>query len=331
MEKRISIIIPNYNKADTIGECLRAAFASKYSNFEVVVVDDHSGDGSVEIIKQFPCKLVCLEKRSGTSRARNVGAENSSGDVLFFTDADCLLQEDTLSIINETVSRHDSRTIIGGTYTRMPYDEGFFNIFQSVFVNYSETKKIRDPDYIAAHAMIVDARTFRDSGGFPEVFLPIIEDVELSHRMRRAGCTLVMNPLIQVRHIFGFSLIRSLRNAFRKTFYWNLYSLKNRDIFVDSGAASVELKTNVGSYCLNLLLLSFWFLMQKNALLLFVVFFLILNMFISRGLFKDFFETKGSLFAGFAALYYVFLYPLPIGMGTAAAILKHVFRRQVEW
>lgn len=69
MGKYISIVIPNYNMAATIGLCLEAAFCSDYKNFEVIVVDDHSDDDSVEIIKKFPCKLICLEARSGASKA----------------------------------------------------------------------------------------------------------------------------------------------------------------------------------------------------------------------------------------------------------------------
>jgi glycosyltransferase involved in cell wall biosynthesis len=92
MEKYISIVIPSYNKAATIGKCLEAAFSSKYKNFEVIVVDDNSDDNSVEIIKRFPCKLVCLERRAGTSKARNTGAFKSKGDLIFFIDADCILQ-----------------------------------------------------------------------------------------------------------------------------------------------------------------------------------------------------------------------------------------------
>ena len=125
MEKLISIVIQNYNNEGTIGKCLEAAFASDYTNFEVVVVDDHSDDGSVEIIKKFPCQLVSFQKRSGTSKARNVGAQSSSGEIIFFTDADCLLQKDTLSIVNNVFSEVDTDVIIGGTYTRMPYDKSF--------------------------------------------------------------------------------------------------------------------------------------------------------------------------------------------------------------
>ena len=51
MEKRISIVIPNYNMAATVGKCLDAAFASNYANLEVIVVDDCSEDNSVEVIE----------------------------------------------------------------------------------------------------------------------------------------------------------------------------------------------------------------------------------------------------------------------------------------
>ncbi len=103
MEKRISVVIPNYNNAATIGKCLEAAFDSQYGNYEVIVVDDKSEDHSVEIIKQYPCKLICLENHAGTSKARNTGGKDSGGEFIFFIDADCLLQRDTLSIVNRTI------------------------------------------------------------------------------------------------------------------------------------------------------------------------------------------------------------------------------------
>jgi glycosyltransferase involved in cell wall biosynthesis len=324
MERFISVVIPNYNKAATIGKCLEALFSSNYENFEVIVVDDCSEDNSVEIIEQYPCKLIRLERRSGTSKARNIGAYNSSGDFVFFTDADCLLQNDTLSIVNKSVSISKPDIVIGGTYTMLSYDKSFFSIFQSVFVNYSETK-YSEPDYIAAHAMIIDARTFRKSGGFPEDFLPIIEDVEFSHRLRRSGYRFIMNPEIQVQHIFNFTLWRSLCNAFKKTKYWNIYSLNNRDLFADSGAASVELKANVISLFSILLLLVSWLFFQKQVLLYPLPLILLLNTFISRRLLHAFYEAKGILFACQAFIYYIILWPFPIGMGTITGIMEHLF------
>ena len=57
MNKRISVIIPNYNGSSTIGRCLEAALSSEYDNFEVIVTDDCSTDNSVEIIKNFRVNL----------------------------------------------------------------------------------------------------------------------------------------------------------------------------------------------------------------------------------------------------------------------------------
>ncbi|RJQ23165.1 MAG: glycosyltransferase [Nitrospiraceae bacterium] len=325
MEISISVVIPNYNKADTIGKCLEAVFSSRYGNFEVVVVDDKSEDGSVEVVEKFPCKLIRLESHAGTSRARNIGAQKSSGEIIFFTDADCLFQKDTLSIINRVFSpllKSGKDVVIGGTYTRMPYDKNFFSIFQSVFINYSETK-YEKPDYIAAHAMIIKRGTFNKSKGFPEVFLPIIEDVEFSHRLRKTGCELVMAPGIQVQHIFNFSFSRSVRNAFRKSKYWNMYSLKNRDLTADSGTASTELKTNVASFFLCLTSLVLWLFMKEPALLYLPPSLLALNAFVSRRLLKAFNETGGVLFAMPAFMYYSIIYPVPVGLGAVAGMIEY--------
>jgi glycosyltransferase involved in cell wall biosynthesis len=324
MEKNISVVIPNYNGEKTIGKCLEAAFASDYSNFEVVVVDDCSEDGSVKIINNYPCKLLSLNKRSGASKARNTGAKNSGGEIIFFIDSDCLLQPDTLSLVNGSMTGLTTDYIIGGTYTEIAYDDVFFSTFQSVWINYSETRRIDDPDYIAAHAMVMFKETFDKSGGFPEEFLPIIEDVEYSHRLRRYGYKLIMNPAIQVRHIFGFTLAKSLRNAYRKTLYWCLYSLQNRDLFSDSGTASVELKTNVALYVLSLIFIIVSVLLRNSLFIIAVFAVILLNAILSRRLIRAFLKARGGTFAFFAFLYYALLYPLPVGLGTAAGMLKYI-------
>ncbi|MEE8343333.1 MAG: glycosyltransferase [Gammaproteobacteria bacterium] len=322
----VSIIIPNYNGATTIARCLEAALASRYPRFEVIVVDDCSSDNSVEIINQFPCKLVRLEVHAGASRARNTGAAQSKGDILFFTDADCMLQEDTLALACKALAAAGSDVVMGGTYTRIPFDNTFFSLFQSVFIHYSETKRRTNPDYIAAHAMVISAEVFRDKSGFREDFLPILEDVEFSHRLRRSGCKLALNPAIQVRHIFNFSLTRSLVNAFYKSMYWTIYSINNKDLLADSGTASVELKTNVLGYFLMVLLLPVFFITHSTTALVIIGFVSGINLWISRRLLLMFYRTGGSVFFIAAALYYLLLYPLPVGAGAVLGAIKNLMR-----
>ncbi len=324
----LSIIIPNHNGSRTIGACLEAVFAARNDDVEVVVVDDCSIDGSVGIIGKYPCKLIRLERHAGASAARNAGAAHSKGDILFFIDADCLLTEDTLPVIRNNLALHPPDVVLGGTYTPVPQDPGFFSLFQSVFINYSETRNSGNPDYIATHAMVIRAETFKKTGGFSENFLPILEDVEFSHRLRRAGCRLVMDPDLRVRHIFNFSFARSMRNAVKKTRHWIAYSLGNRDLFSDSGTASREIKAN-GIAWLSIVLLTLLFLASGQVAFLAAVPLIGgMNIILNRGLFKAFFRAGGAGFAIAAAAYYMTIYPAAVWTGTAKGVLQYFLMKK---
>lgn len=322
MKPRFSVIIPNYNGAATIGKCLEAAFSSRHKSYEVIVVDDCSQDESVRIIKSFPCRLIRLREHSGAATARNTGARNSRGEVLFFTDSDCLLQTDTLSAADTAVTGRED-TVFGGTYTRIPQDRDFFSAFQSAFINYSETKR-KVPDYVASHAMVIGRELFMRSGGFPENFLPIIEDVEFSHRLRRSGTGLEMAPGLLVQHIFRFSFIRSLSNAFRKSKYWTFYSLGNRDLMSDSGTASSELKTNVATCFAASCIAALALLLGKSSILLPVPLFFFLNAFVNRKLFSAFHNAGGPVFFAGAALYYMLVYPFAVAAGSWTGTMEYI-------
>lgn len=321
-EKLISVIIPVHNGGATISRCLEAVFASRYARFEVIVVDDRSTDNSREIIGRYPCRLVRLENHAGASAARNAGARRSAGDYLFFIDADCVLREDTLSRVNSALAGAGT-AVVGGTYTPLPFDNGFFSAFQSVFIHYSETKR-STPDYIATHALAVQAGLFRKTGGFTEEFLPILEDVEFSHRLRKQGIRLIMDPGIQVRHIFNFTLARSLRNAFRKSRWWTVYSLGAGDLLSDSGTASHELKVNGITLLLSAALSFSALLTGSPRFLLPVPLFLAVNLWMNRALLAAFARAGGPLFAARASLYYLTLYPAAVLAGACAGLLRHI-------
>jgi glycosyltransferase involved in cell wall biosynthesis len=314
--------VPNHNGSATIGRCLKALYASDYKNFEVIVVDDRSDDASVALIERFPCKLIRLPRRGGASRARNAGGHHSSGSILFFIDADCLVMKNTLQEVAAIMNSGGRDRIIGGTYTSKSYDNNFFSDFQSIFIHCAETKYPENPDYVATHAMAIDADTFKRSGGFKEDFLPILEDVEFSHRMRRAGLKLRMNRKILVQHIFNFTLLSSMRNGMKKSMYWSIYSFLNRDLFADSGTASLGLKANLASFLVTtiLVILSLlsgqWFWLYLSAIPF------LLNFLANKRLFTAFYDTNGLAFAFLASLYYMLLYPVAVGAGTTVGMFS---------
>ncbi len=311
----VSVVIPNYNNGHIIGSCLESVLASSHRALEIIVVDDGSTDNSKEIIKQYPCTLIQLEQQGGAAHARNQGAARAQGDLLFFTDSDCILQPDCLK--NGLLAFSRQSMVVGGTYTPVAYDkDNFYSMFQAGFVHFFELKNAQNPDYIATHALLISTDTFKKTGGFQEDFLPILEDVEFSHRLLEQGNALTTCENVLVAHNFGYDFSQSLKNGLTKTRYWVEYSIGNKDLLRDSGTASHELKINVASFCL------FWGLMglalARPSLLLFSlgIFLLGCNMLIQRKLFVIFSQAGGMLFASKAIGYYLFIYPLPILAGT---------------
>lgn len=325
-QKFISVIIPNRNGSATIAKCLEAVYASDYKSFEVIVVDDCSSDDSIDIIKKFHCKLIQLEKHSGVSKARNAGAKIACG-VLFFIDSDCIVQRSTLSAVNKKMQ--EGIKVVGGTYTKIPYYSNFFDTFQSIYVNYVETKH-KEPDYLAAHSMAIDAHVFKEVGGFVEDsfigFAASVEDVEFSHRLRKKGYKLLMSPEIQVEHIFNFDLWKSLRNAAKKSMYWTMYSLKNKDLTRDSGAASSELKVNAAAYLIMVTFMLVYFYFPSAVFILSILIVAAINLFVNRRLIVAFYSTKGFKFTLAALFYYTVIYSLAVSVGAMVGALKYFWK-----
>ncbi len=85
----ISVVIPVYNREKYIKNCLDIMMSQSYKNLEIIVVNDGSTDGSVDIIQQYSIvKLINLKKNRGQSVARNIGMDNANGKYIHFMDDD---------------------------------------------------------------------------------------------------------------------------------------------------------------------------------------------------------------------------------------------------
>ena len=130
-----------------------------------------------------------------------------------------------------------------------------------------------------------------------------------------------MSPEILVRHIFNFTFWKSLKNAFRKSSYWTFYSLKNRDLFKDSGTASAELKINVASGFFIALLILLSVFVKDILFLMPVPFIFGANLWINRKFLDELYKTKGLSFALSAMFFYTMIYPVPIVSGALTGAL----------
>lgn len=102
------IIIPNYNNEKWLDKCLSSIFNQTYKEFEVIVVDDLSTDGSLEIIKKYPVKLIKADHKVYNGGARNIGIRVKSKEpyTMFIDSDDWLYSNDVLEKIAKQLEKN---------------------------------------------------------------------------------------------------------------------------------------------------------------------------------------------------------------------------------
>ncbi len=180
---KISVIIPALNEAKNIFRSLDS-IVRQQGEFEVIVVDGCSGDGTADIARRH-ARVIKSEER-GRAVQMNVGAHHASGEVLVFLHADSCLPLNALSMVRSALA--DSR-ILGGTFT-LRFDSqksllrlfAFFTRFKFRLFHYGD------------QGIFVRRVIFEELGGFKQ--LPIMEDVDFLRRLRRRGrVTLIKQPV----------------------------------------------------------------------------------------------------------------------------------------
>ena len=94
----ISAIVPVYNIESLVGRCIDSVIAQTYSDWEMILVDDGSTDGSLNVLKSYEAKdsriKVIHQDNAGPGPARNKGIQNASGDYIVFIDSDDVIKYD---------------------------------------------------------------------------------------------------------------------------------------------------------------------------------------------------------------------------------------------
>jgi len=213
-----SIIIINYKTKELLDDCLASIFKHLRGNFEVIVIDNASSDGSVEfILKKYGdrIRIIANDKNIGFGPANNIGAKNSIGEYLLFLNSDTTVFQD---ILKQIINLFDTNGNIGAISPRLllldgniqPFAYGrfpdIFNLLSSRFVKNIESERgIFEADWIAGTAMFVRRDLFFNIGGFDENFFMYYEDIDLCKRIKEAGYSIYVHPGVSVVHHVGGS------------------------------------------------------------------------------------------------------------------------------
>jgi glycosyltransferase involved in cell wall biosynthesis len=104
--KKFSIVIPNYNCAPYLEDCLNSIFAQSFNDYEVIVIDDGSTDNSLDIINRYNVQLF-HSPRLRPGGARNIGLSHATGEYIVFLDSDDYFFPEVLSKLNDAVKKQD--------------------------------------------------------------------------------------------------------------------------------------------------------------------------------------------------------------------------------
>jgi glycosyltransferase involved in cell wall biosynthesis len=208
-----SVIIPVFNGSQTLGACLRALQQQTCQPAEIIVVDDGSTDDTVAIAKQFAIKLLSQTK-AGPAAARNYGAKVAQGEILLFTDADCVPAEDW---IEQMVAPFTDATIIGakGVYrTQQTHLVARF-VQQEYQDRYDRMVGQAQIDFIDTYSAAYRRDVFLAEGGFDTTFpTASVEDQEFSFRLAERGYLMVYVPQAMVYHLHDRTLGEYMRRKY---------------------------------------------------------------------------------------------------------------------
>ncbi|MCT7983622.1 glycosyltransferase [Laspinema sp. A4] len=232
MAPKISIIIVSYNAKNLLQQCVQSLYlSSNYFQdlFEIIVVDNHSQDGSPEFLReQHPeVKLISNQENLGFGKANNQGVKEAIGEYIFLINPDTIVASSTLAaVLDFFIQYPDNKSAFGGILLNPDGSEQrgsrrSFPNFLNVFLHFTKLYKVfkykksydlswlpvetHQVDCVSGACIGIPKAMYEDLGGFDEQFFLHFEDIDLCKRIWQAGYKLWFYPQVRVFHVKGGS------------------------------------------------------------------------------------------------------------------------------
>jgi cellulose synthase/poly-beta-1,6-N-acetylglucosamine synthase-like glycosyltransferase len=218
----VTVVVPVWNGEQTIQQLLESLQKLDYdrNKVEVIVVDGNSTDKTREIVKKFPVKLI-IENRKGLNIARNTGIKCGNGEIVAFTDSDCIVPNNWITKIAENF-KDPKVSCVGGSAKALDtdfvsqYADNSIVRLMPIFKKREELEEVkpffRHP---AGCNMAFRRKAVEEVGYFDESIQYGFDEVEFTDRICRAGYKLVLDPEVYVWHKHRATLGEFLKQNFQ--------------------------------------------------------------------------------------------------------------------
>jgi GT2 family glycosyltransferase len=196
---RVSVVVCSYNGGHTLDQCLRSLKQLAYPNYEVIHVDDGSTDDTPEIAARHPSVSTICQKNSGLSAARNAGLAAASGEIIAYTDSDCFVDPDWLTLLVRQMELTGAAAAGG---PNLSPDDG--RLAACVAAAPGQPTHVLVSDDRAEHVpgcnMAIRREALRAIGGFDPIYRVAGDDVDMCWRLHEAGYRITFSPGAFVWH-----------------------------------------------------------------------------------------------------------------------------------
>jgi glycosyltransferase involved in cell wall biosynthesis len=215
------VIIPVKNGAAHIQELLDSITQVDYAKekLEIIVVDGNSVDDTRKVVSQFPVRLL-TEEKPGLNGARNTGIKHSSGDVIAFTDFDCIIPKNWIKKIVENFQNRDVGCVGGNVrgyyedFLSRYADESVMPVMR-IFKEREVLDSVKPPmHYPAGCNMAFKREAIEKIGAFDESIRYGFDEDELVERICRKGYKMVLDPDVLVMHKHRSTMSNLLKQTF---------------------------------------------------------------------------------------------------------------------
>jgi GT2 family glycosyltransferase len=220
---KISVVILSHNKIDYTRTCIHSLLGTDYPDWELIIIDNGSTDGTVEWLNTFRkeakndnihVKLILNSGNIGCSTARNQGIEAAAGELIAFCDNDIALRNrNWLRVMSEDLQAPDIGMV--GPKIIFPFEP--FNIQcagaavtpsgRVQFIGRGENRDNplfndrKEVQCLISACCMVKKSVLEKVGGFDEIFNPVeYEDIDLCYRIRSHGFKILYNPAVEMYH-----------------------------------------------------------------------------------------------------------------------------------
>ena len=294
----ISVIVPVYNGGKFLNSCLDALFASDYTEFEVIVVDDGSTDDSAEIGRRKRATVISSERRqSGPAASRNLAARDAKGEILLFVDADVVVKTDTLRMVANAFSEMPEISALFGSYDDEPGEKNFLSQYKNLQHHFVHQTSSPEASTFWSGLGAIRRDVFMAHGGFDcEKFaVPSIEDIDLGFRLRRSGHQILLNRDITAKHLKRWQVGTHLRTEILcRALPWSWLILENQGMINDMNLKTAD---RMSAVLVGFTIMLLPFVLWQPLMGLLVLCCVFATVFLNRDILAFYARKRGVLFA----------------------------------